>query len=275
MLMPCWKTLIECLCSCFTENSIAWKSRRPRKRRAKNRRRRAKESTRKSTRVVTARVTPPIAAAVIVIVARIQTAVASSRAKRERRTRKKIPVGITALRASAQSRVRKRPPLIGAGHRALTLDRSGLRRSPEITGKQGQKGEEAGVEIAARRRSRSSWREVKRERDTTAGTGRDLAAPSLAWTEVGAAREAGRTEVKTGVAVEMVRGTEVAQMEGKAEQRMGGAEAGKGGMKGRAGEEVGVGREEREEREATTERKESTDRLFSPSYNIGQKVKML
>lgn len=208
-------------------------------------------------KVVTARVTPPIAAAavaavVIVTVAQIQT---SSRAKRERRTRKKIPVGITALRASGESRVRKRPPLTEAGHRVLTLDTSGLKRSPEIIDKQGQRGEGAGVEIAARR-SRSSWREVKRERDTTAGTGRDRAAPSLAWTGVGAAREAGRTEVKTGVTVEMGRGTEVAQMEGEAEQQMGGAEAGRGG---KIGGEVGAGRGERG---AKTERKGSTDCLF-------------
>lgn len=237
--------LIEHLCSCFTENLIAWKGRRPKRRRAKNRRRRAKENRRKSMKVVTARVTPPIAAAVAaVIVAPIQTAMASSRAKRERRTRKKIPVGITALRASGESRVRERPHLTEAGHGALTPDRSGVKRSPEIIDKQGQRGEGAGVEIAARR-TRSSWREVKRERDTTAGTGRDLAAPSLAWTEVGAARKAGRTEVKTGVTVEMGRGTEVAQMEGEAEQQMGGAEAGKSGRRGRAREEVGVGREER------------------------------
>lgn len=58
----------------------------------------------------------------------------------------------------------------------------------------------------------------------------------------------------------MVRGTEVAQMEGEAEQQMGGVEAGKGGRKGRAGEEVRVWREERE---AKTEQTESTDCLFS------------
>lgn len=129
-----------------------------------------------------ARVTPPAAAVAVVTVAQIQTARASSRAKRERRTRRKIPVGITARRASGESRVRKRPPLIGAGHRVLAPDTSGLKRSPEITDERGQRGEGAGVDIAARR-TRSSWREVKRERDTTAGTGRGLAAPSLAWTE--------------------------------------------------------------------------------------------
>lgn len=261
MLMQGLRMLTECLCSCFAENLIAWKSRRPRKRRAKNRRRKAKENTRKSRRVVTTRVTPPAAAA-IVIVAQIQTVMASSRAKRERRTREKIPVGITAPRASHESRVRKAPPVIGAGHRALTLDRSSLKRSPEIIDRRGQRGERAGVEIAARR-TRSSRREVKRERETTAGTGRDLAAPGLAWTEVGAARKAGRTEVKTGVTVEMVRGTEVAQMEGKAEQQMGGAEAGKDGETGRAGEEVGLG-VGREEREAKTEQKEGIDCFFSP-----------
>lgn len=205
--------------------------------------------------------TLPIAAAAVVVVAvmvtvtQIQTAVESSRAKRKRRTRKKIPVGITALRASGESRVRKRPPLIGAGHRALTPDRSGLKRSREITDKQGQRGEGAGVDTAARR-TRSSWREVERERETAAGTGRDRAAPSSARTEAGAAREAGRTEVKTGVTAETVRGTEVAQMEGEAEQRMGGVEAGKGGRKERAWEGAGAGREERE---ARTEGRESAD----------------
>lgn len=209
-------------------------------------------------KAVAAPVTPPVAAAVIVV--QIQTAMVSSRARSERRTRKEIPVGITALRASNESRVRERPPLTGAGHRALTLDRGGLKRSPEITEKYGQRGEGAGVEIAAWR-TRSSRREVKRERGTPAGTGRDLAAPSLVWTEVGAAREAGRTEVKTGIAAEMVRGTEVAQMEGKAEQQMGGAEAGKGGKKGRAEEEVGVG-VGIEETEAKKELKESTDCFY-------------
>lgn len=229
---------------------IGLKSRRPRKRRAKNRRRRAKENTRRSMKVVTARATTPAAAAAV-IVAQIQTVVASSRAKRERRTRKKIPVGITALRASDESRVRKRPLLTGAGHRVLALDRSNLKSGLEIIDKQGQRGEGAGVKIAAPR-TRSSWREVKRGRGPTAGTGRDLAAPSLAWTEVEAAREAGRTEVKTGVTVEMVRGSEVAQKEGKAEQQMGGAEAEKGEKKGRAGDEVGV-RVGREGRGAKTE----------------------
>lgn len=218
-------------------------------------------------KVVTVQVTPPIAAAVVVLTAaQIQKAMASSRAKRERRTRKKIPVGITAPRVSSKSRV-KRPPLVGAGHAALTPDRRGLKRSPEITDKQGQRGDGAGVDTAAQR-TRSSWREVKREGDTAAGTGRDQAAPSLPWTEVGAAREAGRKVVKTGVTVEMVRGTEVAQMEGRAEQQMRGAEAGRGGPKERAGEGVGVGKEERE---AETEQKESTDCFISLSYNIEKK----
>lgn len=110
--------------------------------------------------VARARVTPPTVA--VVIVAQIQTVTASSRAKRERRTRKKIPVGITALRASGESRVRKGPPLLEAGQRALTLDTSGVMRSPEIIDKQGQRGEGAAVEITAQR-TRSSWREVKRE----------------------------------------------------------------------------------------------------------------
>lgn len=59
----------------------------------------------------------------------------------------------------------------------------------------------------------------------------------------------------------MVRGTEVAQKEGKAEQQMGGAEAEKGEEKGRAEEEAGV-RVGREETEVGTERIEDTDLLF-------------
>lgn len=219
---------------------IGWKSRRPRKRRAKNRRRKAKESTRKSTRAATAPATPPIAG---VIVAQIQTVVASLRA---RETRKKSPVGITALRARDESRVTKRPPLTGTGHRVLATD-----RRLEITHKDGQRGEGPGVHVAAQR-TRSSWRKVERERGTTAGTGRSLAAPTLAWTEVGAVREAGRTEEKSDVTVETRRGTEEAQKEGKKKQLMGGAEAERGEKKGREGEEAGarVGR-----------RKRSTDRI--------------
>lgn len=87
-------------------------------------------------KAATARVTPPVAAAVM-IVAQIQTVIVSPRARRERRTRKKIPVGITALSASDKSRVRERPLLTGAGHRALALDRSRLKRSLEIIDKQG------------------------------------------------------------------------------------------------------------------------------------------
>lgn len=215
-------------------------------------------------KVVRVQVTPPKAAAVaavavvvVLTVARIQKATASSRAKRERRTRKKIPVGITAPRVSDKSRV-KRPPLGGAGRPALMPDRSGLKRSPEITDKQGRRGDGAGVETATQRK-RSSWRKVKTERDTTAGTGRDQAAPSPPWTGVGAAREAGRTEVKTGVTVEMVRGTEAAQTEGRAEQQM------REGKKERAGEGAGA---RGEEKEAKKEPKESTDSFISLSYNI-------
>lgn len=58
----------------------------------------------------------------------------------------------------------------------------------------------------------------------------------------------------------MVRGTEVAQKEGKAEQQMGGAEAEKGEEKGRAEEEAGV-RVGREETEVGTEQIEDTDLL--------------
>lgn len=237
---------------------IAWTRRRRRKRRARNRRRRARENTKKRLKVVTARVTPPMAAAVV-IVTQIQTAMASSRAKR-----KKIPVGITALRASGESRVRKRPPLTEAGHRALAPNTSGLKRSREIIDKQGQRGERAGVVVLSQR-TRSSRREVKRERDTTAGTERDLAA--LPWSEAGAAREAGRREGETGVTAEMLRGTEAAQMEGEAEQQMGGAEAGRGGRKGMAWGKAGVGRE------AKTEPKQGTDCLaVFLSYNIGQNM---
>lgn len=215
-------------------------------------------------RVATAQVTPPIAAAVIVT--QIQTVVASSRAQRERRTRKKVPVGITALRASGESRVGKGPRLPEAGHRALAPDTSGVKSAPQITGKQRLRGAGAGVRIAAQR-TRSSRREVKRERGWTAGTGRERAAPGPPRTQGGAARKAGRTEVKTGDTAEMMTGTEAAQMEGEAEQQMGGVEAGKGGRKGRAGEEVGV---ERGEREAKTEQKGSTDSFeLVPSFNVG------
>lgn len=219
-------------------------------------------------KVVTVQVTPPkaaaAAAAVIVTVARIQKATVSSRAKRERRARKKIPVGITAPRLSSKSRV-KRPPLVGAGHRALAPDRSGLKRSPEITDKQGLRGDRAGVDTAAQK-TRASWREVKRDGDATAGTGRGLAAPSPAWTGAGAAREAGRTEVKTGVTAETGRGTEAAQMGGRAERQTRGAGAGRGGR--RKGAEGGVGAG-RKERGARTEAEGSTDWFSSLSDNMG------
>lgn len=161
----------------FTENLTVWKKRR---RRAKNRRRKAKESTRRSKRAATARVTP-VAAAMIVTL--IQTARASPRGKRGRRTRRQIPVGITAQRTSNESRVRKRPPLTEAGHQAPTLDRRGLERTLEIIDKEGQRGEGAGVGIAAPR-TRSSWREVKRDGGTTAGTGSKSASLRADWTEL-------------------------------------------------------------------------------------------
>lgn len=259
-VLPLWENVYEMFVLFFTENLIAWISRRPRRKRAKSRRISAKENKRKSMKAVTAQVTPPVAAAAA-LVAQIWTAMPSSRAKREIRTRrKKNPAGITAQRVRDVSRVRKRPPLTGAGHQALALDRSSLKRSPEIIDKQGQRGEGAGVENAAQR-IRQSWREVERERDPTAGTERDLAAPNLAWTEVGAAREAGRTEVKIGITVEMLRGTQVAQMEGKEEQQMGGVEAGKERKNGWAEGEAQVG--VREERVAMTEQRESTKCCFS------------
>lgn len=169
----------------FTENLIGWKRRRPRRRRARNRRRKARENTRKSTRAATAQVNPPVAPAAAVTVTQIQLVIASPRAKRKRKIRKKCPVGITALRANRESRVKQRPLLAGVGHRALTLDRSGLKRSLEIIDKGEQRGEGAG---AAARGTGSLWRGVKKERGTAAGTGRDLTAPRMARTEVGAAR---------------------------------------------------------------------------------------
>lgn len=223
----------------FTENLTGWKKRRPRRRRAKNKRRKAKESTRKSRIAATAQATPPTAAAAVTATP-IQTTTASPRAKRRRRTREKIPVGITAQRASEESRVRERPPLTEAGHRAPTLDRGGLKRTLEIIDKEGQKGEGAGVAITAQR-TRSSWREVKREGGTTAGPGRKSAALRLDWTEVEAAREAGRTGIKTDVTVETVRGAKDAQTETKAEQLIGGAEAERGEKKEKFEEELGAG----------------------------------
>lgn len=75
----------------------------------------------------------------------------------------------------------------------------------------------------------------------------------------------------------MVRGTEVAQKEGKAEQQMGGAEAEKGEEKGRAEEEAGV-RVGREETEVGTEQIEDTDLLFFklvfPAYRTRGKRKI-
>ena len=166
---------------------IGWKRRRPRRRRAKNRRRRAKENTRKSTRAVTAQVNPPAAPAeaAAVTVTPIQMVIASPRAKRKRKTRKESPVGITALSASHESRVKQRPLLAGAGHRALTLDRSGLKRSLEITDKGEQRGEGARATALG---TGSLWRVVKKERGTAAGTGRDPTAPRLVCTEVEAVR---------------------------------------------------------------------------------------
>lgn len=214
---------------CFAGNSIVWKSRRPRKRRAKSRRRKAKKNTRKGMKAATVRLIPPVVAAVAVIATRIQKVRASPRAKRKRRTREKIPVGITAQRVSGKSRVRKGPLLTGAGHGAFTLDRGDLKRSLEIVDKQGQRGEGAGVAAVA---LRVGWREAWREEGPTAGTGRDLAASSLASKEVEAVREVGMMEVKTNVTVEMVRGTEVAQKERETEQQTGGAGAERGGEKG-------------------------------------------
>lgn len=212
------------------------RKKRTRKRRAKNRRK-TKRNTGKGRRVARARVTPLIAA---VMATQTQTR-ASPRVKREGRRRKRSPVGITALTTSGESRVRKRPPLTEAGHRAPTPDISGPKRSLEIIDKEGQRGDGAGVGIAARR-TRSGRREVKREGGAAAGAARLSAAPRMCWTEVGAAREAGRTEVKTDVTVETVSGAEEAQEETKAGQLRGGAEAERGEKKERADEGAGAQR---------------------------------
>lgn len=192
------------------------------------------------------RVIPPMPAAAA-MVTRIQTR-ASPRVKGEIRRRKKVPVGITALTTSGESGVGERPPLTGAGHRAPI---SGLKRSLEIIDKEGQRGEGAGVRIAAPRTS-SRRREVKREGGATAGAARHSAAPRMGWAEEEAVREAGRTEVKTDVTAETVRGAEEAQMETKAGQLRGGAEAERGEMKERAGGGAGV----------ETEVEDDTDFLF-------------
>lgn len=212
------------MCSCSAESSIAWTNTRPRKRRARSRRRKARKSTRKSMRVVTAQVTPPAAVAVAATVAQIRKAVESSRAKIERRARKKIPVGITAPRLSAESRV-KRPRRAGAGHGALAAERSAPKRSPEIIDRPGPRGDGAGVDTAARER-RGGRTEVKRDGDVTAGTDREPAAPCPAWTGAGAAAEA-----KTGVAAETGRGAGAAQRGGRSAAGAGRG-AGAGGGRG-------------------------------------------
>lgn len=212
------------MCSCSAESSIAWTNTRPRKRRARSRRRKARKSRRKSMRVVTAQVTPPAAVAATATVAQIRKAVESSRAKIERRARKKIPVGITAPRLSAESRV-KRPRRAGAGHGALAAERSAPKRSPEIIDRPGPRGDGAGVDTAARER-RGGRTEVKRDGDVTAGTDREPAAPCPAWTGAGAAAEA-----KTGVAAETGRGAGAAQRGGRSEAGAGRG-AGAGGGRG-------------------------------------------
>lgn len=207
---------------------------RKRKRKAKNKRRKAKESTRRSRTAVMAQAAPLMTAAVTV--AQIQALTENPRAKRERRTRKKSPVGITALRASGESRVTERPPLAGAGQQALTPDRRSRKRTLEITDKEEWKGEGAGVEIAVPR-TRTLQREVKMEGDAAAGTGRDPPAPGRTRTEAEAARGAGRAEVDRGVRVK-TRRTDGRQKEGEAKQLTGGAERGE--KNEREEEEVGA-----------------------------------
>lgn len=187
---------------------------------------------------------PPAAAAAAVL--RVtQKATARSR---ERRRRKKTPVGITAPRLSCKSRVTG-PPLPGAGHRR------GLTKSPEITDRRGRRG----VDIAARKML-SNQREIKREGGRAAGTGREPAAPKPPRTDAGTARQAGRRGAGAGVTAETLREPEATQMEGRAEQRMGGAEAGRGEKKERPGEGAGA---ERGGMEAKTELTENTDPFVS------------
>lgn len=213
------------MCSCFAESLITWTNTRPRKRKARSRRRKARKSTRKSMRVATAQVTPPKVAAAVATAAQIQKAAESSIAEIERRARKKIPVGITAPRLSAESRV-KRPRRAGAGHGALAAETSAPKSSPEITYRPGPRGDGAGVDTAAQER-RGGRTEVKRDGDVTAGTARKPAAPGPAWTGAGAAAEA-----KTDVAAEMGRGAVVAQRGGREEA---GAGRGAGGGRGANG----------------------------------------
>lgn len=175
----------------------------------------------------------------------IQKATARSRPKRERRRRrKKTHVGITAPRPCCKSRVTG-PPLAGAGHRR------GLRKSPEITDRRGWRGVDA-----AAPKMRSNQREIKREGGRAAGTGREPAAPKPPRTDAGAARQAGRRGAGAGVTVETLSGPEATQTEGRAEQQMGGAEAGRGEKKERPGEGAGA---ERGGIEAKTELTENTD----------------
>lgn len=107
-------------------------------------------------KAATVRLTPPAAAAAALRVTQIQKATTRSRAKREERRRKKTPVGITASRLSRKSRPTG-PPLAGAGHRR------GLKRSQEITDRQGRRG----VDITTWR-----MRKMRREGSRAAGMGR-------------------------------------------------------------------------------------------------------
>lgn len=103
------------MCRLSAGSLIAWTKKRPKKR-TRSRRRKTRKSTRKSMRVVTVQVTlPKAAAAATVTAAQIQKAAESSKAEIKRRARKKIPVGITAPKLSAESRV-KRHRRAGAGH---------------------------------------------------------------------------------------------------------------------------------------------------------------
>lgn len=112
-------------------------------------------------KAATVRLTPPAAAAAVLRLTRIQKATARSSAKREGRRREKTPVGITASRLSRKSRVTE-PPLAGAGHQR------GLKRSQEITDRQGWRG----VDSATWRTKSDQWR-MRREGSIAAGMGRE------------------------------------------------------------------------------------------------------
>lgn len=119
---------------------------------------------------------------------------------------------------------------------------------------------------------RSNQREIKRGGGRAAGTGREPAAPKPPRTDAGAARQAGRRGAGAGITVETLRGPEATQTEGRAEQQMGGAEAGRGERNERPGEGAGAGAE-RGGREAKTELTENTDPFVSRVCHRGHFIR--